>query len=221
MLSAHDLNSICQNRPFSAWAEWRGWTDVVGADGLFAALGVSSATRIRHLRASVRGRRAVAGLLVRDPFLCLAFAPLMFRASLRDIETCLCAVGPKLSHAGFRGRVSRSTQGAVVHWWSSRTGSRGFQTPSPRRGGPGRGEDRRVDSPLAPLPNPPRRWEGTRTSDSNDSFVRCLICLTTNERLHPARWPTRTAFTTSGFRPTSLRYGLVRRVGCTRTRRWR
>ena len=38
---------------------------------------------------------------------------------------------------------------------------------------------------LAPLPNPPRRGEGTGTSDSNPSFVRGLKCVTTIERLHP------------------------------------
>ena len=32
-----------------------------------------------------------------------------YRESLRDIETCLRALEPKLYHAGFRGRVSRST----------------------------------------------------------------------------------------------------------------
>jgi hypothetical protein len=44
-----------------------------------------------------------------DQFLCLAFAQLTYRESLRDIETCLRALQPKLYHAGFRGRVSRST----------------------------------------------------------------------------------------------------------------
>ena len=108
-MSAHDFSSVCQNRPFSAWAGRSRLTNVFGADGLFAAHGVSSATRIQHLRASVRGRRAVAGFSCRDQFLSLAFAQLTFRESLRDIETCLRALGPKLYHAGFRGRVSRST----------------------------------------------------------------------------------------------------------------
>jgi hypothetical protein len=43
-----------------------------------------------------------------DQFLCLAFAQLTFRESLRDIETCLRAQQPKLYHMGFRGQVSRS-----------------------------------------------------------------------------------------------------------------
>ena len=39
----------------------------------------------------------------------MAFAQLTFRESLRDIETCLRAVEPKLYHAGFRGKIARST----------------------------------------------------------------------------------------------------------------
>jgi Transposase DDE domain/Domain of unknown function (DUF4372) len=56
-----------------------------------------------------RGNRRPRGFTCRDQFLCLAFAQLTFRESLRDIETCLRAVGPKLYHAGFRSHVSRST----------------------------------------------------------------------------------------------------------------
>ena len=44
-----------------------------------------------------------------DQFLCLAFAQLTYRESLRDIEACLGAVGPKLYHMGFRGRITRTT----------------------------------------------------------------------------------------------------------------
>jgi hypothetical protein len=55
------------------------------------------------------GQRRPRGFSCRDQFLCLAFAQLTFRESLRDIETCLRALEPKLYHAGFRGRVSRST----------------------------------------------------------------------------------------------------------------
>ena len=43
-----------------------------------------------------------------DQFLCLVFAQLTFRESLRDIEACLRAQQPKLYHMGFRGQVSRS-----------------------------------------------------------------------------------------------------------------
>ena len=44
-----------------------------------------------------------------DQFLCMSFAQLTFRESLRDIEACLRAVPTKLYHMGIRGRVSRST----------------------------------------------------------------------------------------------------------------
>jgi hypothetical protein len=44
-----------------------------------------------------------------DHFLCLAFAQLTYRESLRDIEACLRVQQSKLYHMGFRGRVSRAT----------------------------------------------------------------------------------------------------------------
>ena len=44
-----------------------------------------------------------------DQFLCLAFAQLTYRESLRDIETCLNSHHEKLYHIGFRGQISRST----------------------------------------------------------------------------------------------------------------
>ena len=55
------------------------------------------------------GDGRLRGFSCRDQFLCLAFAQLTFRESLRDIETCLRAVPSKLYHAGFRGTISRST----------------------------------------------------------------------------------------------------------------
>jgi IS4 transposase len=44
-----------------------------------------------------------------DQFLCMAFAQLTYRESLRDIEACLRAVPNKLYHMGIRSTVSRST----------------------------------------------------------------------------------------------------------------
>ena len=58
-----------------------------------------------------RGDHRARGFRCRDQFLCMAFAQLTFRESLRDIETCLRSLGAKLYHAGFRGRISRSTLG--------------------------------------------------------------------------------------------------------------
>ena len=44
-----------------------------------------------------------------EQFLCLAFAQLTFRESLRDIQTCLRVAQPKLYHMGFRSVVARNT----------------------------------------------------------------------------------------------------------------
>jgi len=44
-----------------------------------------------------------------DQFLCLAFAQLTFRESLRDIQACLRVAQPKLYHMGFRSVVARNT----------------------------------------------------------------------------------------------------------------
>jgi len=44
-----------------------------------------------------------------DQYLCMSFAQLTYRESLRDIEACLRSRGEKLYHLGIRGRISRST----------------------------------------------------------------------------------------------------------------
>ncbi len=44
-----------------------------------------------------------------DQYLCMAFAQLTYRESLRDIETCLRSMENRLYHMSFRGKVSRST----------------------------------------------------------------------------------------------------------------
>jgi len=63
----------------------------------------------RRCVACYQGEYKGRGFSCLDQFLCLAFAQLTYRESLRDIETCLRALQPKLYHAGLRGRVSRST----------------------------------------------------------------------------------------------------------------
>ena len=60
---------------------------------------------VRRYHGNYRARR----FYCRDQFLCMAFAQLAYRESLRDIETCLRSKGRKLYHAGIRGRVCRST----------------------------------------------------------------------------------------------------------------
>ena len=44
-----------------------------------------------------------------DQFLCMAFAQLTYRESLRDIEACLRSMQEELYHMGIRGNVSLST----------------------------------------------------------------------------------------------------------------
>jgi hypothetical protein len=44
-----------------------------------------------------------------DQYLCMAFAQITYRESLRDIEICLRAQEQKLYHMGIRSKVSRST----------------------------------------------------------------------------------------------------------------
>ena len=56
-----------------------------------------------------RGDYKVQSFSCLDQFLCLAFAQLTYRESLRDIETCLRAHSSQLYHMGFRGGISRNT----------------------------------------------------------------------------------------------------------------
>jgi len=63
----------------------------------------------RRCVARYRGQYRARSFSCWDQFLCMAFAQLTYRESLRDIETCLRALGGKLYHLGIRGHVSRST----------------------------------------------------------------------------------------------------------------
>ena len=56
-----------------------------------------------------QGNRYVKSFTCLDQFLCMAFAQLTYRESLRDIEICLRAHQDKLYHMGIRGSVSRNT----------------------------------------------------------------------------------------------------------------
>lgn len=63
----------------------------------------------RRCVARYDGNRYKKSFSCLDQYLCMAFAQLTFRESLRDIEACLRAQKDKLYHMGFRGKVSRST----------------------------------------------------------------------------------------------------------------
>lgn len=62
----------------------------------------------RRLVARFRGNFNVRSFSCLDQYLCMAFAQLTYRESLRDIEACLRAQPEKLYHLGIRGKVSRS-----------------------------------------------------------------------------------------------------------------
>lgn len=55
------------------------------------------------------GDKRVRAFSCRDQLLCMLFAQLTFRESLRDIESCLRGLRSKLFHAGIRSQVARST----------------------------------------------------------------------------------------------------------------
>ena len=55
------------------------------------------------------GNYRVRSFTCYNQLLCMAFAQLTYRESLRDIECCLRAMREKLYHMGIRGKVSRST----------------------------------------------------------------------------------------------------------------
>ena len=63
----------------------------------------------RRCVARYRGEHKVKRFSCLDQYLCMAFAQLTFRESLRDIEACLRAQSSKLYHLGIRGKVARNT----------------------------------------------------------------------------------------------------------------
>ena len=63
----------------------------------------------RRCVAAYGGEHKVKSFSCLEQFLCLAFAQLTYRESLRDIEACLRAQNDKLYHMGIRSRISRST----------------------------------------------------------------------------------------------------------------
>jgi hypothetical protein len=73
----------------------------------------------RRIVVRYSGEHKVKSFSCLDHFLCMAFAQLTFRESLRDIETCLRAQQSKLYHLGIRSRVARNTlanANAVRDW---------------------------------------------------------------------------------------------------------
>lgn len=63
----------------------------------------------RKCVAQYNGNYKVKSFTCWDQFLCMAFAQLTYRESLRDIQACLRGTRYKLYHMGIRGNVSRNT----------------------------------------------------------------------------------------------------------------
>lgn len=66
-------------------------------------------TTFRRCVARYGGEHKIKTFSCVDQYLCMAFAQLTYRESLRDIEACLRAQADKLYHMGIKSRVSRST----------------------------------------------------------------------------------------------------------------
>jgi hypothetical protein len=76
-------------------------------------------TTFRRCVARYRGEHKVKSFSCLDQFLCMAFAQLTYRESLRDIEACLRAQRTKMYHLGIRATVARNTlanANAVRDW---------------------------------------------------------------------------------------------------------
>jgi hypothetical protein len=76
-------------------------------------------TTFRRCVARYDGEHKVKHFTCLDQYLCMAFAQLTYRESLRDIEACLRSQTAKLYHMGFRSTVARNTlanANAVRDW---------------------------------------------------------------------------------------------------------
>jgi hypothetical protein len=76
-------------------------------------------TTFRRCVARYNGEYRIQQFSCLDQYLCLAFAQLTWRESLRDIEACLRAQSCKLYHLGFRSAIARNTlanANAVRDW---------------------------------------------------------------------------------------------------------
>ncbi|MGH8694180.1 MAG: IS4 family transposase [Burkholderiales bacterium] len=66
-------------------------------------------TTFRRCVARYQGEHKVKTFSCLDQYLCMAFAQLTYRESLRNIEACLRAQASKRYHMGLRGNVARNT----------------------------------------------------------------------------------------------------------------
>src|SRR5262245_28071699 len=87
-----------------------GGIDELGQTGVRASHAAFAADYVSPLRDALwRSAHKVKSFSCLDQYLCMAFAQLTYRDSLRDIEACLRAQQSKLYHMGIKSRVLRST----------------------------------------------------------------------------------------------------------------
>src|SRR4030066_2414798 len=72
-------------------------------------LAPSPAYEFRKCVDRYNGNSKVKSFSCWDQYLCMAFAQLTYRESLRDIQVCRRATQSRLYHLGIRGKVSRNT----------------------------------------------------------------------------------------------------------------
>ena len=65
--------------------------------------------KFRQCVEQYKGNYKIKSFSCWDQFLCMSFAQLTYRESLRDIEACLRAMQSKLYHMGIKSKVSKST----------------------------------------------------------------------------------------------------------------
>ena len=96
-----------------------GATNVRRQAGLCTSDGAPGVHTFRRIVTRYAGERKVKSFSCLDQFLCMAFAQLTYRESLRDIEACLRAQRSKLYHLGIRSTVARNrlaNANAVRDW---------------------------------------------------------------------------------------------------------
>jgi hypothetical protein len=110
ILPVEELNDLKTLRSFSSFLPCG---SALGHESgtlfVLAAHGVSAALRTDQVHQALRRQPTRASLFRHDQLLCMAFAHLTFRDSLRDTVLSLRASGTTLYHLGIRGRVCKST----------------------------------------------------------------------------------------------------------------
>jgi hypothetical protein len=102
-----DLN--CRQHPFLQEISFVGGRMYLGKFVLAQVMEHLSLHTFHRCVARYAGEHKVKRFTCLDQYLCMAFAQLTYRESLRDIEACLRAQSSKLYHLGFRGSIARNT----------------------------------------------------------------------------------------------------------------